>query len=165
MGELVVGAYLKLCLGCAFVDYNVRPPGGGLKGLGELDVIGLDPDSGSAFLCEVTTHLRGLLYVSNAETVKRIRKKHERQREYVKAQLSQFSNIRFMFWSPVVPVGYITEHLTEIEGLELVINQDYASKVEELRALAKTSSHDSGNDFFRVLQILEHLRHGKPPAG
>ena len=63
MGELVVGAYLKLCLHCAFVDYNVRPPGGGLEGLGELDVVGLDPDSGCAFLCEVTTHIRYQVYV------------------------------------------------------------------------------------------------------
>ena len=87
MGELDVGAYLKLCLGCAFVDYNVRPPGGGIEGLGELDVVGLDPDSGRAFLCEVTTHTRGLLYHSNAETVERIRKKHARQRDYAAKHL------------------------------------------------------------------------------
>ena len=33
--EYVVGAYLKLEEECDFVDFNVRPPGGGLKGLGE----------------------------------------------------------------------------------------------------------------------------------
>ena len=32
-GEYIVGAYLKLKLDCDFVDYNVRPPGGGLEGL------------------------------------------------------------------------------------------------------------------------------------
>ncbi len=159
MGELVVGAYLKLCLGCDFVDYNVRPPGGGLAGLGELDVVGLDPDAGQAFLCEVTTHIRGLLCKSNAETIKRIRKKHARQRDYAAKHLKAFSSISFMFWSPVVPVGYITEGLLGIEGLELVINQEYARRVAELRQLARTAFYDAGNDFFRALQILEHLRH------
>jgi hypothetical protein len=37
VGEYVVGAWLKIGLGCDVVDYNVRPPGGGLNGLGELD--------------------------------------------------------------------------------------------------------------------------------
>jgi len=159
MGELVVGAYLKLCLGCAFVDFNVHPPGGGIEGLGELDVVGLDPDSGRAFLCEVTTHIRGLLYVSNAETVARIRKKHLRQRDYATKHLKAFPNISYMFWSPVVPVGILTEGLAKIEGLQLVINQEYARRVGELRQLARTEAHDAGNDFFRALQILEHMRH------
>lgn len=158
VGELLVGAYLKLCLGCAFVDYNVRPPGGGLEGLGELDVVGFDPDSGRAFLCEVTTHIRGLLYVSNAETVERVRKKHNRQRDYAGKHLTAFRDVTFMFWSPVVPVGYVTEGLSKIEGLVLVINQEYAKRVAELRRLARSTSHDAGNDFFRALQILEHLR-------
>ena len=97
MGELVVGAYLKLCLGCDFVDYNVRPPGGGIEGLGELDVVGLDPDGGRAYLCEVTTHIRGLLYKSNAETVERIRRKYARQRNYAAKHLKAFPRISFMF--------------------------------------------------------------------
>ena len=42
VGEFIVGAHLQLIEGCDFIDYNVRHPGGGLKGLGELDVIGLN---------------------------------------------------------------------------------------------------------------------------
>ena len=61
VGEYFVGAYLQLGEGCDFVDYNVRPPGGGLKGLEELDVVGLNFKTRTAFLCEVTTHIRGLL--------------------------------------------------------------------------------------------------------
>ena len=38
----IVGAYLKLIEGCDVIDYNVRPPGGGMAGLSELDVVGLD---------------------------------------------------------------------------------------------------------------------------
>jgi len=82
IGEYIVGAYLKLKLGCDFVDYNVRPPGGGLEGLHELDVIGLDFKNSIAYLCEVTTHIRGTLYRDNRTTVERVKKKHERQKEY-----------------------------------------------------------------------------------
>ena len=41
IGECFVGAYLQLIAKCDFVDYNVRPPGGGLAGLSELDVVGI----------------------------------------------------------------------------------------------------------------------------
>ena len=62
MGEYLVGAYLKLILECDFVDYGVRVPGGGVQGLNELDVVGIHFDKKTAYLCEVTTHIRGLLY-------------------------------------------------------------------------------------------------------
>lgn len=42
VGEYLVGAYLQLKLDCDVVDYNVRPPGGGLDGLEEMDVIGFN---------------------------------------------------------------------------------------------------------------------------
>ena len=60
IGEYVVGAYLKLCLECDFVDYNVRPPTSGLEGLAEFDVIGLRFGDTTAYVCEVSTHLGGL---------------------------------------------------------------------------------------------------------
>jgi len=158
IGEYVVGAYLQLIEKCDFIDYNVRPPGGGLKGLGELDVVGLSFKNGTAYLCEVTTHIRGLLYKNNEETVARIVRKHNRQKEFADEQLRNFRNHRFMFWSPVVPVGYITDRLGQIEGLELVINREYRKRIEQLRSLAKKTTHDARNPFFRILQILEHMR-------
>ncbi|MDD5659927.1 MAG: hypothetical protein PHR39_07990 [Actinomycetota bacterium] len=36
IGEYIVGAYLKVIKKCDFIDYNARPPGGGLEGLNEL---------------------------------------------------------------------------------------------------------------------------------
>ena len=42
IGEYIVGAYLKIIKECDFVDYNVRPPGGGLEGLNESNIVGLD---------------------------------------------------------------------------------------------------------------------------
>ena len=158
VGEYIVGACLQLLEGCEFVDYNVRPPGGGLEGLGELDVVGFNFTTKTAFVCEVTTHIRGLLYVNNAETVARLIRKHERQRAYATKHLTNFENLRFQFWSPVVPVGFVTTELAKIEGLELVINGCYRDRVDTLRLLARTTTHDARNPVFRLLQILEHLR-------
>ncbi|GIK40023.1 MAG: hypothetical protein BroJett011_38560 [Chloroflexota bacterium] len=158
IGEYIVGAYLKLIEKCDIIDYNARIPGGGLAGLNELDVIGLDFKSEIAYLCEVTTHIRGTLYIDGPHTVERIRKKHERQKVYAEKYLDNFKTHRFMFWSPYVPEGYITHHLSQIEELELIINRRYTGCIEELRALARTTTHDTNNPFFRALQILEHLR-------
>ncbi|QHE51691.1 hypothetical protein [Pontibacillus sp. HMF3514] len=158
IGEYIVGAYLKSIKGCDFVDYNVRIPGGGLRGLSELDVIGLDLKNNIAYLCEVTTHIRGLYYGNNQQTVEKIKQKHGVQKEYADMMLQNFPEKVYMFWSPYVPVGYMTEHLGEIDSLELVINQDYTACVEEMKQLASENTNDLGNPFLRVLQILEHLR-------
>ncbi|MEK3910241.1 hypothetical protein [Paenibacillus sp. FSL H7-0331] len=157
-GELIVGAYLKQIEGCDFIEYNARPRGGGIKGLDELDVIGMNFVTKTAYLCEVTTHLLGALYIDNKTTVEKISKKHLKQKEYAENYLKSFEHIRFMFWSPYVPVGYITNGLATLPELELIINKEYTSKINELKELARTTTNDSGNDFFRALQILEHLK-------
>lgn len=158
IGEYIVGAYLKIIEGCDFVDYNVRPPGGGLEGLGELDVIGLDFKNKTAYLCEVTTHILGLLYKDNKTSVKTVKTKYARQRKYASKYLTDFPEHHFMFWSPVVPRGYLTTELTKIDGLELIINERYAQCIDMLRERANKQTNDVGNPFFRTLQILEHLR-------
>ncbi len=62
MGEFVVGAWLKEVAGVDFLSYNVRPPGGGLAGLAEFDVVGFDHGERTVYLAEVSTHLDGLNY-------------------------------------------------------------------------------------------------------
>jgi hypothetical protein len=114
IGEFIAGAYLQLEEKCEVVDYNVRPPGGGLDGLGELDVVGLNFDTNTIFFCEVTTHIRGLLYKNNQETIARIKRKYERQRIYAKRYKDNFENHRFMFWSPYVPRGILTKGLSKM---------------------------------------------------
>lgn len=158
VGEYLVGAYLDLVEECDVIDYNVRPPGGGIQGLTELDLVGFSFERDTAYLCEVTTHIRGLLYRNNQETVRRIAKKHERQKAYAERYLTQFSNKRYQFWSPVVPVGYVTENLANLSDLELIINREYTARVEQLKKLARETAHDARNPVFRVLQILGHLR-------
>lgn len=158
MGEYIVGAYLKIIKECDFVDYNIRPPGGGIDGLNELDVIGLDFKNKIVYLCEVTTHILGLQYGNNDATVEKIKIKHNIQKHYADMYLSDFPNKHFMFWSPVVPNGYITTELEKVDGLQLIINKEYTQYVDELRKKAKELTNDIGNPFFRMLQILEHMR-------
>ncbi len=161
IGEYIVGAYLKTIKGCDFIDYNVRTPGGGMRGLEELDVVGIDFKNKTVYLCEATTHIRGALYVNNETTVRRIHEKFKRQKRYADEYLPELTNKHFMFWSPVVPEGYITKGLAKIKGLELVINGGYSKCIEELNKKAKDLTHDTGNPFFRTLQILGHLRQPK----
>jgi hypothetical protein len=158
IGEYIVGAYLKIIKDCDFIDYNVRRIEGGIKGLDEIDVIGLQFMKKTAYLCEVTTHIRGLLIVDNKNTVDKIRKKYENLRDYAKEYLVDFPKRHFMFWSPIVSEGYITEGLKKITGLEVIINKNYTKCIDELRAQARIMSNDAGNPFFRTLQILERLK-------
>lgn len=157
-GEYLVGAYLKLIEGCDFVDYNVRTPGGGRASLNELDVVGISFEKSTAYLCEVTTHLRGLLYVGNKQTIERVQKKHRWQREYAQGYLQQFQHHEFMFWSPYVPEGYLTTRLAEIEGLQVIINRECKRRVDTLMGKARKERQDTGNPVFRVFQLLGSLR-------
>ena len=157
-GEYFVGAYLKYALHCNLIDYNVRESGGGLKGLGELDVIGYDFKNDVVYLCEVTTHIKGLLYTDIANTIIKIQQKHINQKNYALNNLQRFKNIKYMFWSPYVPVGGITDGLNQISGLDLVINSDYTIKFKELEIIAATQSHPDTNPVFRTLQIMGHLK-------
>lgn len=157
IGEYIVGAYLKLCEKCDFVDYNVRAPGGGVEGLSELDILGLDIKNKTAYLCEVTTHIRGVDYGGNEESVNRIENKFNYQKSYAANHLNNFDNFKYSFWSPYVPNGYITENLGKIDGLELVINEEYANRIKEMKKLASSMTNNTGNPFFRMLQILENI--------
>lgn len=157
IGEYIVGAYLQLKLDCDVINYNARPPGGGLDGLEELDVIGLNFKSRTAYLCEVTTHIRGIQYGDQRTTIERIKKKYFRQQQYGAKYLSDFS-CQHMLWSPVVPKGFLTNALAEIDGLQCVINGEYKRRIGELQALAANTTYDARNPVFRLLQILAHMR-------
>jgi len=157
IGEFIVGAYLQIKLDCDVVDYNVRPRGGGLAGLEEIDVVGFNHREHKAHLCEVTTHIQGLLYKDNPTTIARISKKYERQKKYGKEYLHGFQ-CECMFWSPVVPVGYLTDGLSKLSGLQLIINGVYKRRIEELQAQARIDTHDARNPFYRMLQIMGHMR-------
>lgn len=157
IGEELVGAYLTEIDQCDHVLYDVRVPGGGLRGLRELDVIGLKFSNNTAYLCEVTTHLAGLLIGKGYEsTIRKIREKHEWQVQYAQKQLAAFEPV-YQFWSPTVPRGLLPG-LEQIEGLELVVNTAYKANVDKLRAVAAKHTSPTSNMAYRLLQILEHLK-------
>lgn len=158
MGEYLVGSYLKLVLHCDFVIYNQR-----IERQREIDVIGLDTEKNVAYLCEVATHLEGLNYgKSNEHTIQTIFQKISVFREYALKNLPKMKTI-CMLWSPYVPVGYLTDNLEKMQKqfdfrVELIINEKYSSKVDELKEKAKKETRKTGEPFYRALQILEHLR-------
>jgi hypothetical protein len=160
VGEYLVGAYLQLIERCDFVQYNVRPPHGGLEGLGELDVVGFNFATKTAYLCEVTTHIGGLQYGGNQHTVQKLKAKHERQKSYALKYLTNFEHLIFQFWSPVVPVGFVTTELAKFPELKLVINGEYTRRVRLLQELAGSVTYDARNPVFRLLQIFANLRGG-----
>ncbi len=159
MGELLVGAFQQVIQRCDIVCYNQRLSGGGLSGLNEIDVLGLRFDRKTAFLCEVATHIGGLLYVDYPTTVARITAKHRHQKAFAEARLQEFPDRRYQLWSPVVPEGILTDRLNHIDpDLKLVINGRYARRVDRLRNAAGERMNDENNSAFRLMQILEHLR-------
>jgi len=160
MGEFLVGAWLKEIKNCDFVQYNARLPEAGLPGLNEVDVIGLDLKNKIAYVCEVTTHVRGAQYGTYQETIEKIRRKFDRDMIFADKMLKDFPSRKYMFWSPVVPEGMLTAQLKDFEdtGVEVVINEEYAERVEELKKAAHERENNSGNPAFRLLQILAHVR-------
>ena len=159
MGEYLVGAYLKLVEECDVVDYNVREPGGGLAGPNELDVVGFRFHDKAAFMCEVTTHVRGLLIgASTAETVKKVHEKLKKQQDYAEKHFSGFDH-KYMFWSPNVPKGRLFHQLNNIDDrLQLVVNGEYKAAIEKLKEKARQAKQPTQNPAFRLLQILESMR-------
>jgi hypothetical protein len=177
-GELLVGAYLKLVVDCELITYNQRSKEQGEQM--EIDVIGINTTPGGErviYTCEVVTHLNGLHYSGSPKTdrweefgasdfqhtLERIERKFNSDREYVRELFDSADSYVFQFWSPVVPVGHRTNGLSKLaeefnEELELIINDDYTQRINELREVAAETEKNHGELGFRLLQVLEHLR-------
>jgi uncharacterized protein YbaA (DUF1428 family) len=127
--------------------------------MGEVDVVGLNLPQSMAYVCEVATHLDGLNYsTGKATTIDRLNRKLAAGKAFAQRCLGSFKNVEFMFWAPNVPNGKLLTELQAIQGLTVVVNADFATRMEELRAKAASTTKQHGNVAFRVLQILEHLR-------
>jgi hypothetical protein len=170
VGEELVGAWLRIIAGCDFVQYNVH-----LRDKqGEIDVIGLNLASATAFVCESATHLGGLQYTSGSQpdNVRKVTQKFQADIDYARRYLPDFQH-RFMFWSPVVvlPRAADTKHnqfqdLTVIRQnvanshqaeVEMVVNEIYLERINQLRARAVDETTASEYPVFRLLQIIAHL--------
>jgi len=177
IGELVVGAWLTQVENYDFVVYNQRPGRDlpetfapkGLSGvsarLGELDVIGLHTPKRESYLAECTTHLDGVLYGSGAEaSMQKLKNKFAVTSAYA-AVLQERTDLKpkLAFWSPKVPKALIDRKL-ELEDatgrpIEMVVNDVYTDRVNQLIDAASRRTTVTGNDFYRALQLLTHLSH------
>jgi len=185
-GELLVGSYLRLIEHCELVTYNQRSQTEGDQL--EIDVIGVDnTETGEqiVYTCEVVTHIDGLHYSGTPDsdrwakygnsdyqhTLERLWQKFSSDRAYVMELFDSADAYVFQFWSPVVRgnrdeqylLGGLYDLADEFEAetgteLDLIINETYTEKVEELQARAAETEKDYGELGFRILQILEHMR-------
>jgi hypothetical protein len=164
IGESLVGSYLRYLKECEVVVYNVHTP----DVQGELDVIGLKHgEPRVVWLCEVITHIRGVLYGSGyAATVSKIRDKVGRARDFAAATFPGQEH-RFEIWSPIVPSGAVKlfdelaeAYSSEDLDVQFVVNERYTERVQELVTHARGSTKATSEPAYRLLQVLTHLRGG-----
>lgn len=153
IGESLVGSYMRQVRGCESIIYNTHLP----AGQAEIDVIGIRAASPPrVWIAEVAVHLEGLEYGSGyAHSAAKVAAKVAAARAYGQ-RVFPGAVVTVEFWSPVVPRSLI-EPLGAC-GADLVINEAFTSRIAELLQLATSSTRTTGDDAFRLLQILTHLR-------
>ncbi|WP_435552615.1 hypothetical protein [Natrinema sp. CGMCC1.2065] len=183
IGELIVGAYHKLVTDAEVVSYNSRSKKDGAQM--EIDVVAIDSSDGTqaVYACEVITHLNGSAYSGTPETDKwsdfgndsyqysleKLESKFRSDYDYVTRVFDDADEYVLQLWAPYLSDGYLTDGLEQLSaefeeepgietGIDLVVNETYTERVDELRALASEETKSYGEPAFRFLQILEHLR-------
>ena len=154
MAKYAVGAYLKILRECDIVDYDVKDP---TIAPDALSVIGLDLKSKTAYLCKLDTGLRAFFNRLNRAAAKCIRLSHACQIKYAEMYLEDFPKKHYMFWSANAPSAFIKQELSELTTLELVLNQDYANCMQQLRERARATEVVIDNHFFSALQAIEQV--------
>ncbi len=161
IGESLVGAYLRYVEECDFVVYGTQT-----EAQGEIDVVGFQLEARKVWLCEVATHLDGLLYggSGNAGTLAKVRQKVERSILFAERMFPDQER-RFEWWSPragpALLHGFeeIEEELSsETTELGFIVNERYTNRVGRLVELSRAGTKATPESFFRALQILTHLR-------
>lgn len=146
MGESLVGAYLRYGEACDFVVYGTQT-----EGQGEIDVIGFQIEQRKVWLCEVATHLDGLLYGSGgaAGTLAKVRQKVERALAFSDRMFPEQEK-RFEWWSPragpSLTMGF--EFIEQEFGagdasVDFVVNGEYAKRVAVL--VEKSTAGNEGD--------------------
>lgn len=182
IGELIAGAYLRIINDCELVSYNQRSKEAGRQM--EIDVLGVESKDGeqTVYACEVVTHIHGSLYSgspsedgwwseygndSYQHSLERIWHKFEEDYDLVTEVFDDADEYKLQFWSPYISKGHLTDGLDEMtrqfeneydEEIDLVINNTYSERVNELRDRASETKKSFDEPAFRFLQILEHMR-------
>ncbi len=170
LGEEIVGEYLKVILGCDFVEYNLYTP----DVQGEIDVVGINAKKNIVYVCEVATHLiTGLQYVKNKQpdNVNRFISKFRKNIEYANKYFEDYEK-HFMLWTPIVKnsrEGAKNNQLRDLKDIqvqmkaeydveiEAVINHEYQHCLDKLRAYASKETKELKSPVLRMMQIEEKL--------
>lgn len=171
IGESLVGDYLKVILGCDFVEFNLYTP----DVQGEIDVVGINAKAKKIYICEVATHLvTGLMYVNpknkTPDNVDRFVKKFTKNIQYANKYFDEYEK-RFMLWSPIIKNQVGAKHnqtndILNIKNeifnlfnvdLEIICNKDYMECINKLRHYARTETKELKSPVLRLFQIEEKL--------
>jgi hypothetical protein len=167
IGESLVGAYLRHVGGCDVVTYNSFFA----DRQGEVDVVGIkNGEPRTIWLCEVTTHIGGMLITSRGDRPQEVILREKLERLYAFAEATfPGDTYRYEWWSPYVAVGKLTDVMQGIEAdwkaagrdLRFVKNEEYTVRIHELATDAKKNSSTTNEPAYRMLQVLTRLRGGK----
>jgi hypothetical protein len=170
IGEEIVSAYLEYIKHCEFTQKNLNTP----DVQGEIDVVGIDLEGKTIYLCEVAIHLTiGLQYVKNNKpnNIEKLVEKFSKDIEYAKKYFQDYK-IHVMLWSPVVKetpnakhnqmddVRLIKSKIMEKYGIdvELIINEKFLLCLEDLRNYARMETKDIKSPVIRLMQVEEYLK-------
>jgi len=172
IGEEIAGAYLKACLGCDFLEFNLQTP----DIQGEIDVVGIKVKERVLYVCEVATHVDGLMYVdrrtNQPDNVDRLVRKFTKDIAYARKHFTDYQHV-FMLWSPVVrqssptakhnqmaDLADITSRIATQSGIEirLIVNEKYQECLDALREYAATETKHLKSPVLRLMQIEEKLK-------
>jgi hypothetical protein len=167
LGEEIVAAYLQYIKGCEFIQQNLYTP----DVQGEIDVVGIDLETETIYVCEVAIHLStGLYYVPS--NVTKLTEKFSKDIEYANKYFSGYTK-QFMLWSPIVrksrdnakfnqavDVEIIVANIQARYGvtLECIINEKFADCLAELREYARNETKELKSPVLRLMQIEEFLK-------
>jgi Holliday junction resolvase-like predicted endonuclease len=158
MGESLVAAYLRHIRECELVMTNVYTA----SGQGELDVVGVGKGKKpTVWFCEVTTHIRGMNNPAKRRADERVRDKIKRAQKFAAITFPKANHV-FEVWSPKVRPGLVpgleavVQELAPIK-LDLVINQEYCTRVQALIDDARKNTSATNDDAYRMLQILTRV--------
>jgi hypothetical protein len=171
LGEEIVAAYLQYIKGCEFIQQNLYTP----DVQGEIDVVGIDLETKTIYVCEVAVHLvTGLQYVKDSQpnNVNKMTEKFSRDIEYTYKYFPNYSK-HFMLWSPIVKVSGDKakfSQMADIEkitvniqakyslDLECIINQKFSDCLAELREYARSETKELKSPVLRFMQVEEYLK-------
>ena len=171
LGEELVAAYLQYLKGCDFIQQNLYTP----DIQGEIDVVGINLNTKTIYVCEVAIHLvTGLRYTKNRQpnNVNKLTEKFSKDIEYANRFFPDYEK-HFMLWSPIVKssrAGAKHNQMRDIEDiksnliakynvtLECIINEKFEQCLGELREYASKETKDLKSPALRFLQIEESLK-------